>query len=65
MNGPRDSVIGADFESVKRRFITGIQRGKIEQQLQGPYIINALYVEIDTETKKCFHIENISFSGEL
>jgi calcineurin-like phosphoesterase len=33
MNGPFDSVIGADFYSVKKRFLTGIQRGKIEQKL--------------------------------
>ncbi len=65
MNGPFDSVIGADYESVEKRFLTGIQRGKIEQQIQGRYIINALFVEIDEKTKLSTHIENISYIGTL
>lgn len=65
MNGPFNSVIWADFQSVKKRFLTGIQRGKIEQQLAGPYIVNALYIEIDASTKMCKNIENISYTGSL
>jgi len=65
MNWPFNSVIWADYASVKKRFFTGIQRWKIEQQLQGPYIINAVFVEIDEDTKLCKNIENISFTGTL
>lgn len=65
MNGPFESVIGAQYESVEKRFLSGIQRGKIEQQLTGKFLINALFVEIDENTKKCTHIENISYTGTL
>jgi metallophosphoesterase (TIGR00282 family) len=65
MNGPFESVIWADFLSVKKRFLTGIQRGKIEQKLTGKYLINALLLEIDETTKLCKSIENISFTGTL
>ena len=65
MNWPFDSVIGADFSSVEKRFLTWIQRWKIEQQTLGRYIINALLVEIDEKTKLCTHIENISYTGTL
>jgi metallophosphoesterase (TIGR00282 family) len=65
MNGPFESVIGAEFSSVKKRFLTWIQRGKIEQKLKGKYIINALLIETDDTTKLCSNIENISFTGTL
>lgn len=63
MNGPFDSVIGADYHSVEKRFLSGIQKGKIEQKLSGPYIINALFVEIDDSTKMCVSLENISYTS--
>lgn len=65
MNGPFESVIGAKYDSVEKRFLTGIQRGKIEQQTKWKYIINALYAEIDGTTKMCTHIENISYTWNL
>lgn len=65
MNGPFYSVIGAEFDSVKKRFLSGISRGKIEQALKGPYVINALIVDIDPSSGLCTHIENISFTWEL
>lgn len=65
MNGPTHSVIGADFDSVKKRFLSGIQRWKIEQALWKEYLINALLVEIDPESKKTVHIENISYTQTL
>ncbi len=61
MNGPFDWVIGAEFSSVKKRFLSGIQRWKIEQKTSGRYKVNALIVEIDEITKKCISIENISY----
>lgn len=65
MNGPFESVIWAEFSSVKKRFLTWIQRGKIEQKTNWKYIINALLVEIDESTKLCKNIENISFTWTL
>ena len=65
MNGPFESVIWAEFSSVKKRFLTGIQRGKIEQKLTWKYVINALLVDIDEQNKMCKNIENISFTGTL
>lgn len=65
MNGPFNSVIGAEYQSVEKRFLSGIQRWKIEQQLKGPYIINALVADIDEKTKQCISIENISYTWNL
>lgn len=65
MNGPFESVIGADYQSVKKRFLTGIGRWKIEQQLGWKYIINALLLEIDENTCLAANVENISFTGKL
>lgn len=61
MNGPHDGVIGASPESVFPRFLSGIQRWKIEQELHGNSVISALYAEIDTTTLKCQHIEAIRY----
>jgi calcineurin-like phosphoesterase len=65
MNWPFESVIWADFQSVRNRFITGLQRWKIEQKLSGKYIINALLVEINIQTWMSETIENISFTWTL
>ena len=62
MNGPRNSVIGAHFPSVHKRFLSGIQRGKIQQETQGDYIISALFAEFDEKTWICTSIENISYT---
>jgi hypothetical protein len=64
MNGPFDWVIGASFASVKKRFLSGVQRWKIEQQLSWKYKINALFAEIDESSKKCISIEAISFTSK-
>lgn len=63
MNWPLYSVIWADFESVKFRFLTWISRGKIEQSLSKKYRINWVFVEI--ENKKCIKIEKISIINDL
>lgn len=65
MNWPFNSVIWADFNSVKKRFLSGVSRWKIEQKLTGPYLTNALYAEMDEETGLCTHVENISYSADL
>lgn len=63
MTWPFDSVIGALPESVKERFLSGIQKGKIEQQTSKEYVLNALYVEI--EEKKCTQILPLRKLGTL
>jgi len=65
MNGPYDGVIWAEYSSVEKRFFTWIPRGKIEQKLNGKYVMNAIVVDIDTDSWLCSHIENISFTGNL
>jgi len=65
MNGPYNSVIWADFDSVKKRFLTGISRGKIEQQLKWRALINAICVDFDTSSGLAKKIENISYNIEL
>ena len=65
MNGPFESVIGATFESVEKRFFSWISKWKILQQLKWKYIINALIVDIDDDSWKCLKIENISFTWKL
>jgi 2',3'-cyclic-nucleotide 2'-phosphodiesterase len=57
MTGPFDSVIWALPESVRDRFLSWIQKWKIEQQTDKQYIIHALYVEF--ENKNCIKIETI------
>lgn len=65
MNWPFHSVIWAEFSSVKKRFLSWISRWKIVQQLKGPYIINAVYFEIDDDSGLCTHVENISYTNSL
>jgi len=65
MNGPYDSVIGATFESVEKRFLSGISKGKIVQQLKWKYIINAIIADIDEVTGECKTVKNISFTWQL
>ena len=63
MVGPFPSVIWADFNSLKKRFLTWIWRWKIEQSLDNRYVVNWLFVEI--EDKKCVKIEKIRIRGEI
>lgn len=58
MNWPINSVIWASFESVKDRFLTWINRWKIEQSLDWEYIVNWVYLEI-WKDKLCSKIEKI------
>jgi len=65
MNGPSYSVIWADFNSVKKRFLTGISRGKIEQQLKWDVVVNAICIDFDAQTWYATNIENISYRTGL
>ncbi len=58
MNWPLKSVIWADYLSVRSRFLTGIQKWKIEQSLDENYIVSWVFVEI-WDDKKCKIIEKI------
>ncbi len=64
MSGPLFSVIWADFQSVKKRFLTGIPKWKIEQQLDENYVVNGICVEI-WENRKTTHLEKIRVRGKL
>lgn len=65
MNGPHGGVIWAEFESVKKRFLSWIQRGKIEQRITKDFQINALLIEIDDVSNKPYKIEKISYIDRL
>lgn len=65
MNGPHDGVIGAAPETVFPRFLSGIQRWKIEQELSGLSVVSALYAEIDIDTGLCIYIEPIRYTFKL
>ncbi|MDD3794282.1 MAG: TIGR00282 family metallophosphoesterase [Candidatus Gracilibacteria bacterium] len=58
MNGPYNSIIGADYDSVISRFLTGIGKGKIEQSLDPTYLVSGVFVQIG-DNKKCEKIEKI------
>lgn len=46
---PLYGVIGADYNSVRKRFLTGIQRGLIEQKLSPEYQVCWICVEIGND----------------
>lgn len=64
MNWPLYSVIWADFDSVRNRFLTWISKWKIEQSLDENYIVNWVFVEI-WEKIKCENIEKIRIRGRI
>lgn len=59
------SIIGSNFGSLRKRFLTGIQKWKIEQSLDKNYIMNWVLVDINEETMKCISIEKIKKTGNL
>jgi calcineurin-like phosphoesterase len=65
MSWPLYSIIGADFESIKSRFLSWVLKWKISQALWKEYVISACVVDIDENTRKCLHIEKIRIRGEL
>jgi len=63
MVGPLYSVIWAKYNSVKDRFLTWINKWKIEQSLEKDYVVSWVFVEIeDWKTK---NIEKIRKIGKL
>ncbi|MDQ7008740.1 MAG: TIGR00282 family metallophosphoesterase [Candidatus Gracilibacteria bacterium] len=65
MIGAKKSIIGSDYGSLKKRFLTGINKGKIEQSLDSNYIMNGVLVDIDDKTGKCLTIEKIKKFGKI
>ncbi len=64
MNWSLNSIIWANFESVKGRFLDGINKWKIEQSLDKNYLISACYVET-WKNWTCKKIEKIRKKGIL
>ena len=62
---PLNSVIWAEFSSVKERFLSGINKGKIEQSLGKSFVVGWVIIEIDEQTLKCIGIEKIRIRGEI
>lgn len=65
MNGPLYSIIWADFEGIKTRFLSWVLNWKIDQSLDPNYVVSACVVEIDENTKKCLNIEKIRIRWKL
>lgn len=51
------SVIWADLSSVKKRFLSWINKWKIEQSLDSRYVVNGVFVEL--ENGRCIKIDKI------
>ncbi len=64
MNWSLYSVIWADYKSVKKRFLTWINKWKIEQSLDTNYVVSGVFVEI-WDDWKCESIEKIRIKWEL
>lgn len=64
MNWPLYSVIWADYKSVEKRFLTWLNKGKIEQCLDKNYVVNAVIFDI-WDNMKCEKIEKIRIRGKL
>lgn len=65
MSGPLYSVIWAEFEGIKSRFLWWTLKWKIDQSLDTHYVVSGCVVEIDEQTKKCLSIEKIRIKGRL
>lgn len=59
-----DSVIWADFDSVKKRFLTWLIKWRIKQKLDNDYLLNAVCVDINDKWF-CDTIEKIKIKGIL
>lgn len=57
---PKRSIIGSSYWSLKKRFLTWINKWKIEQSLDHNFIMNWVLVEIDEKTGKCIEIQKIN-----
>ena len=51
------SVVWASFESMKPRFLSWINKWKIDQDLWKDYVVSYLVIDIDENTWKCIWVE--------
>lgn len=65
MSWPLYSVIWADFETMKKRFLSWVWKWKIDQALWNDYVVSWVYVEIDEKTRKTTFIEKIRIRWKL
>jgi hypothetical protein len=59
MAGSYDSVIGVDKKAIIQRFLTQMPH-KFEIEKNGPFIFNAVYLEIEESSGKALKIERIN-----
>lgn len=64
MNGAIHWVIGADYDSVRKRFVTGISKWLISQNLDPNYVVSWVVFDID-ENGKCRSVEKIRINSKL
>lgn len=64
MSWPLYSVIWADFKSVEKRFLTWLNKWKIEQCLDKNYVVSWAIFEI-WDDMKCQNIEKIRIRGKI
>lgn len=57
MTGPLYSIIWADYNLIKNRYLTWMIRWKIEQELKWPSLLTWVYLEVDDNTGKTISIE--------
>lgn len=58
MTGPQDSVIGVKKEIIIKKFLTQMPV-KNTPETEGKMIFNAVFIEVDEETKKALNISNV------
>lgn len=63
MSWPLYSVIWADFDVIKSRFLSWLIKWKVSQALWKDYRVNWVFIEI--QNKKCVKIEKISIINNL
>lgn len=58
MAGSLNSMIGMKKESIIKNYLTQMPQ-KFEVDIQGPFVLSGVWVEIDTTTGKATHIERV------
>ena len=61
--GGQHSIIGVTWDSIKQRFLTGAQYGKMQPEEKWAGVLNWLFAEID-ESGKCVQLEKVRVRGE-
>jgi calcineurin-like phosphoesterase len=65
MSWPLYSVVWADYEVIKNRFLTWITKWKIDQALWNDYVVSYLVIDIDENTRKCIWVEKQRLIGKF